>query len=97
MLELDLSADTFVFSLDRILIHTIDTLQHQSLSLMSIDLHLSHTSVISQYRSIYISHAYTMYRITIACVAPLFNNLDWLPSQCSADDNDLHDAKTSRT
>jgi len=101
VLELDFSADKFLFSLDGIWIHTIDTLQHQSLSLMSSDLHLSPTSVILKYsfnsQSIYISHANTLYRITIQCVAPLFKNRDWLPSQCSADNNDLHDGKTSRT
>jgi hypothetical protein len=49
VLELDLWAVKFCSSLDGIWTHTIDTLQHQSLSLMSNALDLSTTSAILKY------------------------------------------------
>ena len=49
VLELDLWADTFLFSFGGIWTHTIDTLQHQSLSLMSITIDHSVVSAISKY------------------------------------------------
>jgi hypothetical protein len=49
LLELDFWAIKFCFSLDGIWAHTIDTLQHQSLSLMSSALHHSATSAILKY------------------------------------------------
>jgi hypothetical protein len=49
VLELDLWADTFVFFLGGIGTHTIDTLQHQSLSLISSTVDHSAVSAILKY------------------------------------------------
>ena len=60
VLELDFLADNFVVLLDGICTHVIDTLQHQSLSLMSSALDHSATSAIFKYsfksQSVILSH-----------------------------------------